>query len=1206
MKRMKKIFTFALMALAAFVVHAQQYQTGDEFDYTNSEGITKHYKIVGENLIQNPSFDSGVTGWTGGDGNPLGSATVKTSGGVDGGAYLVPTTNSGKGGNASIGTAWELEAGKTYVFSYFIRQETNTSAVAKEGYIVTSQTNTARGDETMTLMYAHEDADCAWTQNTVVTTAKYTYLQFCARWLDSRLGFDAFILAEVEEAVDTKELSTLLENCSEWMDYFGEEAAEYSTFEDIVSDAWSMVDYPEEYTADDFNAMVARVKDALLDFRMANANDENIVDITSRYIKNARFDNGMVDWETNNAAVNGGMNCRVHSYFQEVTDRVVEINGLPGVDTYFQQTVTGLPKGYYIFSVQCVMTHSAGEGEQTGAYIFCNNAEQDMKTVEMTADGAAFDASFPETFSIRGVVTDNDIVVGLMGKADGLYSYLAIDNVRLEYAGFNVGIYLQALCEEVDAYLAEHIDELLPSIVAALEDETVEANGILGSSDEEMNAEFDKLDKLFKEAKNSITKMAELTDAINNFVDLLNTTEYPGAEDAVAATERAQDLIDGNDETATYQTIIDMIAFIEQARKEYMMSQVATHENPADYSFLITNPECYTSATGWTGSTPGFQYNVAEFYNMDWNLSQTLEGLPNGLYEVSLTGFYRTGANDGGSAYRAGTENLIAKLYANKASASIMSLYTFTSAEAGCTDDGTNGYINARQYADEAFTNGFYTANKVKVIVTDDTLNIGVRGEGHEDTSWFAFRDFKLSYFGTATDDDMKAVWEGVAAEADAIDGVLLKGDKSAFNAKYAETKTMAAAGQYMDAYYAQLLVNEEYEPVAAATRSFLNGSYATVSASDDAILRAAAGFAKSAIEAADATSEILTDLDAGLTAYIDYVAYVKTVKELVANAARNKYGASYVTVVNEIIAANEAILKDHLLSTVDVSSLTVRLQKAVAAMQKSAVISVAEGSDVTNLIIANPDITDSTPTGWNIILGSGNQSTGVGQYWTGNADERYLDSWNGTAGMLNFTAYQILSDIPNGIYTLSCHARSSGENAFLFASVAPYTDVRNDSTMAIAVTSASTRWALFPNDADLRGELWEADSLIWDAGGEQTDIFQAHDGVGWGWAIRTIDDIVVNNHVMTIGITCDSTLTGKPFNGTWYSADEFRLTLKSFGDNSNYIIDTQMANISAAPVRMECFTLDGRQVAEPQRGITIIRSVAEDGTVTVRKVFER
>ena len=1201
---MKKIFTFALMGLAALTAGAQQYQTGDEFDYTNSEGVTKHYKIVGENLIENPSFDNSTEGWLGGAGGSLTSTTWNSTGGVDGGAYIVPTSNSGKGDNNSIGTAWELELGKTYVFSYYINNISNTSAVAKEGYIVTSQTNTPRGDETMTLMYAHEDADLAWTQNTIVTTAQYQYLQFCARWLGGAHGFDAFILAEVEEAADPKELADLLESCSEWMDYFGEEAEEYSTFEDIVSDAWSMIDYAEEYTADDFNGMVTKVKNALLDFRMANANDENIVDVTSRYIKNSDFGNGQVDWETNNSAVNNGINCRVQSYFQEVTDRVIEINGLPGTDTYIQQTVTGLPKGYYIFSVQCVMTHSAGEGEETGAYIYCNGAQQDMKTAEMTGSDAAYTASYPETFSIRGVVTEDEIVVGMMGKASGLYSYVAIDNVKLEYAGFNVGIYLQALCEEVDAYLAEHSEELLPNIVAALEDETIEANGVLGSSDEEMNAEYDKLDKLFKEAKNSIVKLQELSDAVNSLVDLLNTTEYPGAEAAMAVAEQAQNLIDGNDDAATYQTIVDMIALVEQAQKEYMMSQEATHDNPADYTFLITNPECYTNTVGWTGSSAGFQYNVAEFYNMDWDLSQTLTGLPNGLYEVSLTGFFRTGANDGGDAYRAGSENLIAKLYANKASVSVMSLYTYTSAEAGCSDDGTNGYINVRQYADEAFTNGFYTANTVKVIVTDGTLTIGVRGENHESTSWFAFRDFKLSYFGAATDEDMKTVWEGVAAEADAISAVLLKGDKDAFEAKYAEAKNLAASGQYMDAYYAQLPINEEFQPVAAATKSFLAGNYATVGASNDVLLQAAAGFATRTIEADGATSEMLTDIDAQLAAYITYAAYVEEVRTLTANAARNKYVTSYVNVVNEIIAANETLLKEQLHSTEDVSSLTARLEAAVAAMQKSALTSVAEDSDVTSLIISNPDITDSTPTGWNIILGTGNQPTTTGQYWTGDTSERYLDSWNGTAGKLNFTAYQILTDIPNGTYTLSCHGRSSGNNAFLFAAVAPYADVKNDSTMAIAVTAASTKWALFPNDADLRGELWEADSLIWDAGGEQTDVFMAHDGTGYGWAIRTIEGIVVDNHVMTIGITCDSTLTGKPYDGTWYSADEFRLTLNTLGDNSDYVIDTQVGTLSTVPASNEYFTLDGRLVAEPQKGIFVVRSVAEDGTVTVRKIL--
>ena len=107
---MKKFFTsVVLFATAMFAANAQQLQTGDTFEYTNSEGVVKTYKVVGENLVENPDFNSGAEGWVGGDGNAIGGYELKTSGGAcDGGSYLVPG-NGGKGGNASIGTAWEME-----------------------------------------------------------------------------------------------------------------------------------------------------------------------------------------------------------------------------------------------------------------------------------------------------------------------------------------------------------------------------------------------------------------------------------------------------------------------------------------------------------------------------------------------------------------------------------------------------------------------------------------------------------------------------------------------------------------------------------------------------------------------------------------------------------------------------------------------------------------------------------------------------------------------------------------------------------------------------------------------------------------------------------------------------------------------------------------------------------------------------------------
>lgn len=392
---MKKFFASAvLFAAALFTANAQQLQTGDTFEFTNAEGVVKTYKVVGENLIENPSFDNGTTGWTGGAGGALGSTEVNYNGGVDGGAYIRPTSSAGKGSDSSIGTAWDVEVGKTYVFSFFMKNQTNTAAEnpAGEGYIKVSMSDTYR-EETLVLQpLPHVDAGLAWTQNTWVVTAEYSSLALCARWLGGAKCFDAFILAEVEEAADTKELEDLLATCEEWIEYFdGEDAKGYDVLKPITDQAYALID-SEEFTAADLNAMVATLKEALLDFRMANASDENTVDVTARYIKNTKFDNLGTDWNPVNSAVNNGINFRNFAYFEESLNPICEINGSPSTEASISQTVHGLPLGYYRFTVQCVMDHSADLSDPestTGAIIFCNGSELDMKTQQMTAGGAA-------------------------------------------------------------------------------------------------------------------------------------------------------------------------------------------------------------------------------------------------------------------------------------------------------------------------------------------------------------------------------------------------------------------------------------------------------------------------------------------------------------------------------------------------------------------------------------------------------------------------------------------------------------------------------------------------------------------------------------------------------------------------------------------------------------------------------------------------
>lgn len=91
---------------------------------------------------------------------------------------------------------------------------------------------------------------------------------------------------------------------------------------------------------------------------------------------------------------------------------------------------------------------------------------------------------------------------------------------------------------------------------------------------------------------------------------------------------------------------------------------------------LLTNPEFTSNANGWTGS-PSCSFGVAEHYNKNFDTYQRLSGLKNGMYTVEVNALYRTGENDGGQAYKNGTENIPALFYGNDSSQKIMSLYSF-------------------------------------------------------------------------------------------------------------------------------------------------------------------------------------------------------------------------------------------------------------------------------------------------------------------------------------------------------------------------------------------------------------------------------------------------------------------------------------------------------------------------------------------------
>lgn len=157
---------------------------------TTDDGI---YVVSGQNLITNPSFDDGYTGWLASDGNePTESNfTLEASGGADGGAYIHALSSAGSSSSKSLLTGWPVEIGKTYVFSVWANRP-STDGNMQWSLILNSEALSSRDKQLGTVHYEANK----WVQTEIVFTAEHPFLVANFAWLN-QASFDAFYLGEV-------------------------------------------------------------------------------------------------------------------------------------------------------------------------------------------------------------------------------------------------------------------------------------------------------------------------------------------------------------------------------------------------------------------------------------------------------------------------------------------------------------------------------------------------------------------------------------------------------------------------------------------------------------------------------------------------------------------------------------------------------------------------------------------------------------------------------------------------------------------------------------------------------------------------------------------------------------------------------------------------------------------------------------------------
>ena len=325
--------------------------------------------------------------------------------------------------------------------------------------------------------------------------------------------------------------------------------------------------------------------------------------------------------------------------------------------------------------------------------------------------------SYERSVKFVALGTDHPVTIGLRAQNIMPTGWSIWDNVQLIFTGRDY----DDLKEALDATIAYNVDLVNKPMAAATKAALQEAIATAQAATDEdgIYAGEEALEATVSAANASVMKYEQLSTAKANLDEALITYASTAAAQAIAtaqalqsevAAEIAAGSINDEDVAAKIAEINDVIAKLRVP--EYAG---ASMENPVEMTSVIVNPtfadENGGSAEGWTytGSNSDFvNTHIAQSWNQDADIYQTISHLPKGLYQVLCQGFYQYGtfATDAAAAY-----------------------YDDSVRVAGGTPDSlkVNGYL---------FANGDSVAMKPIIFCPRDLANFALVTSAPLDNNW--------------------------------------------------------------------------------------------------------------------------------------------------------------------------------------------------------------------------------------------------------------------------------------------------------------------------------------------------------------------------------------------------------------------------------------------------------------------------------------
>ena len=481
------------------------------------------------------------------------------------------------------------------------------------------------------------------------------------------------------------------------------------------------------------------------------------------------------------------------------------------------QEITNLPKGIYELQVQGYVRCEVGgytqgdplpEDHPSPVYLYMNNSLSSFPNIydeEIDESHFLADGSLPviESHSWTGAVSTapNSMGAASLCFAWGMYKTKAYGLVAEDGGTFRIGVKMNKNENwwtifdnfKLTFHEATNADLIKPILQEALAG--IDLSKPMGKDIFERASQV-KTDAEAAIAANDGKKMFESLNAVYDIIESVALFEK-----LVAANESLLEAINNGVNTdairtATnlYNTINDGVEAhsITDAEAKAYMEQIdvlytklalpnnideASDTNPIDVTAAIKSPSFTneyeeSSSTGWTN--PGNLGNddtqkgagAIEFWEIAFDMFQTIKGLPEGTYELTVDAWCRVGGNDENYAeWTADNNATMALLYGVSGDSTVYTSYIANMMKAGDALLESTGYQGEAEFTTGDITYyvpgtlvsgkgiiemnpGVYTNSVIVKVGADETLTIGIKKGQQKSNSWVVCDDFKLYYLG--------------------------------------------------------------------------------------------------------------------------------------------------------------------------------------------------------------------------------------------------------------------------------------------------------------------------------------------------------------------------------------------------------------------------------------------------------------------------